>query len=113
MLMVCLKGEVMKKIIGVLMLFAVVGICVACGMANADPPPTPLPQVMSATCSNSTLQGDFGTTIGGSLAPNNVFVPQTGVAMMHFDGIGGFTQSDFVMINGSPSPGHSVTASGE
>jgi hypothetical protein len=105
----------MNKIISVLVLFAVVGICVACGIANADPSPTALLQVTSATCSNSTLKGDFGTTVGGSIAPppNNVFVPQAGVAMMHFDGIGGFTQSDFIVINGLPSPGHSVTASGE
>ena len=65
-------------------------------------------------CSNAMLSGNYAFTIGGQILviPASVTPPatgvafaQAGVAMMHFDGTGPFTQVDFTMINGAPSPG--------
>jgi len=66
-------------------------------------------------CSNSMLSGDYAFTIGGQIlvipasakppATAGVAFAQAGVSMMHFDGMGNFTQVDFTMINGAPSPG--------
>jgi hypothetical protein len=60
------------------------------------------------------LSGDYAFTIGGQILviPASTTPPATGVAfaqagvsVMHFDGMGNFTQVDFTMINGAPSPG--------
>jgi hypothetical protein len=65
-------------------------------------------------CSDATLSGDYAFTIGGEIlaVPASAMPPspgvalaQAGVAMMHFDGTGDFTQVDFTVINGAPSPG--------
>jgi hypothetical protein len=65
-------------------------------------------------CSNAMLFGDYAFTIGGQIIviPASASPPATGVAfaqagvsMMRFDGMGNFTQVDFTMINGAPSPG--------
>jgi hypothetical protein len=65
-------------------------------------------------CSEATLSGDYAFTVGGQIlvipasgAPpaTGVAFAQAGVSMMHFDGMGHFTQVDFTMINGAPSPG--------
>ena len=66
-------------------------------------------------CSDASLQGDYAFTIHGEsigvLAPQNNAPPKLlpfasprltdGVAIMHFDGMGGFTQIDFIMRNGT------------
>jgi hypothetical protein len=63
-----------------------------------------------ATCSNSTLTGDYASTVSGQLfhADGTVETRQ-GLVMAHFDGHGNFTQTDFVLntVNGhtSPTPG--------
>jgi len=65
-------------------------------------------------CSDALLSGDYAFTIGGQLLviPASTTPPSTGVAfaqagvsIMRFDGIGHFTQVDFTVINGAPSPG--------
>jgi hypothetical protein len=58
----------------------------------------------ASACSNASLKGKYGQAISGQLLPGpGVVLPQTGVAMTIFDGKGGFTQQDFVVINGSPT----------
>jgi len=65
-------------------------------------------------CSDAMLSGDYAFTVGGQILviPASTTPPATGVAfaqagvsVMHFDGMGHFTQMDFTMINGAPSPG--------
>ena len=56
------------------------------------------------SCANDSLKGKYGQTISGELLPGpGVVLPQNGVAMTDFDGNGKFTQTDFVVINGSPT----------
>ena len=69
------------------------------------------PQALAhATCSNSTLTGNYASTVSGQLfhADGTVETRQ-GLVMAHFDGHGNFTQTDFVLntLNGqtSPTPG--------
>ena len=55
------------------------------------------------TCSESTLRGEYGFSIGGTVAagtPNARIL--NAVAMTHFDGHGGLTQVDFATFNGVP-----------
>ena len=55
-------------------------------------------------CSKRSLSGDYGTLIEGTLlAPN---WPLRTISMMHFDGAGSVTTSDFVVLNGSPTVGN-------
>lgn len=52
-------------------------------------------------CTNATLVGDYAFRLSGQLLPPNAApVSRDGIAMTHFDGIGGLTQVDFVMSNG-------------
>ncbi len=62
-------------------------------------------------CSNATLRGDYAFTVSGTIwvtDPEGVLeeVQRGGVAMTHFDGIGGLSQVDFVMSghNNLPTP---------
>jgi hypothetical protein len=58
----------------------------------------------AGTCSNASLKGKYGQTISGQLLPApGVVIPQNGVAMSDFDGNGNFTQTDFVVIGGTPT----------
>jgi hypothetical protein len=62
------------------------------------------------TCSDSTLNGDYASTVSGQTFRSDGSVEtRQGLVMMHFDGRGSFTQTDYVLItlNGktSPSPG--------
>jgi hypothetical protein len=58
----------------------------------------------AGTCSDASLKGKYGQTISGQLLPGpGVVLPQNGVAMTDFDGNGTFTQTDFVVIDGSPT----------
>jgi len=79
-------------------------------------------------CSNATLFGDYAFTLHGeslgvlvpqtgappSLVPFASPLPADGVAMTHFDGVGGLTQVDFVMRRGTSAatPGTPLTANG-
>jgi len=63
-----------------------------------------------ATCSNSTLVGNYASTVSGQLFHSDGTVEtRQGLAMSHYDGRGNFTQTDFVLntLNGetSPTPG--------
>jgi hypothetical protein len=51
-------------------------------------------------CSNRTLSGDYGTLIQGTFIANNWSLRTA--SMMHFDGKGNVTTSDFVVLNGIP-----------
>ena len=55
---------------------------------------------VSRVCSNRTLFGDYGTLIEGSFLANNWSLRTT--SMMHFDGRGNVTTSDYVVLNGTP-----------
>jgi hypothetical protein len=59
------------------------------------------------TCSDSTLNGDYASTVSGQIfhADGSVETRQ-GLVMMHFDGRGSFTQTDYVLntLNGTTSP---------
>lgn len=54
----------------------------------------------SRVCSNRTLFGDYGTLIEGTFIANNWSLRTA--SMMHFDGRGNVTTSDFVVLNGTP-----------
>ena len=51
-------------------------------------------------CSNRTLSGDYGTLIEGYFVANGW--PLRTASMIHFDGKGNITTSDFVVLNGNP-----------
>jgi hypothetical protein len=71
-------------------------------------------------CTNATLNGDYGFKVSGQIfppgsltfPPTAVPVQRDGVAMTHFNGQGGLTQVDFLMSNGSPTPGPSDPLTG-
>lgn len=65
------------------------------------------------SCANDSLKGKYGQTISGELLPGpGIVLPQNGVAMTDFDGNGKFTQTDFVVINGSPTSTGFVSETG-
>ena len=58
-------------------------------------------------CSNSTLEGDYASTVGGQLFHADGLVEtRQGLVMTHFDGRGNFTQTDYVLntLNGTTTP---------
>ena len=58
-------------------------------------------QSNSSGCTNRLIAGNFGFTLQGTkLAGPGPTGPQVGVAMTHFDGKGGLTQTDTVTIDG-------------
>lgn len=68
--------------------------------------------IESLRCSNAALRGDYAFTIDGQVFPPGApVVDRRGVALTHFDGHGGLTQTDFVMQfpdksgGSSPVPG--------
>ena len=61
-------------------------------------------------CSNLTLFGDYGTLIEGNFVANGW--PLRTASMMHFDGKGNVTTSDYVVHNGTPIPGDWSSKSG-
>jgi hypothetical protein len=54
-------------------------------------------------CSDRTLRGDYGFTIGGTILAGPAQILLRGVAMTHFDGHGHLTQVDFTTQNGLPA----------
>ncbi len=56
------------------------------------------------SCSNRTLNGDYGFTIEGLLAIPGPGIQVRGVALQHYDGNGHLTNSDHVVIDGTPPP---------
>jgi hypothetical protein len=54
-------------------------------------------------CSNRTLHGDYGFDIDGTILAGPRAGLLRGVAMTHFDGLGGLSQVDFATSNGVPS----------
>ena len=52
-------------------------------------------------CSDRTLRGDYGFTIGGTILSGPAPLLLRGVAMTHFDGHGHLTQVDFTTLNGA------------
>jgi hypothetical protein len=59
----------------------------------------PLVQAAQNGCSNSSLRGNYGFQIRGTIVG---FGPIVGVALLTFDGAGNFTQTDDVSVNGFP-----------
>lgn len=60
-------------------------------------------EASSFRCSNSTLRGDYGFSIDGTvLAGTPSAFLLRGVAMTHFDGLGNLSQVDFTTRNGAP-----------
>jgi hypothetical protein len=60
----------------------------------------PVVQAAQTGCSNSSLRGNYGFQIRGTIVG---FGPIVGVALLTFDGGGNFTQTDNVSVNGFPS----------
>jgi hypothetical protein len=54
-------------------------------------------------CSDRTLRGDYGFTIGGTIIAGPTSLLLRGVAMTHFDGHGHLTQVDYTTLNGAPA----------
>jgi hypothetical protein len=50
-------------------------------------------------CSNRTLNGDYGFSLEGTFLPST---PVRGVVMQHYDGNGGITQVDHLVVFGMP-----------
>jgi len=75
----------------------VCGLLVSCASTRAES--------HDGTCSNRTLNGDYGFTGEGLILPApGVTLPIRGVSMTHFDGQGHFTQVDHVIVNGVAPP---------
>jgi len=63
-------------------------------------------------CTNATLKGDYAFTVSGQIflpipagAPAFQVVQRQGIAMTHFDGLGGLSQEDYVLSDPSaPKP---------
>jgi hypothetical protein len=51
-------------------------------------------------CSNQTLSGDYGTLIEGTILGPNLTLRT--LTLVHYDGQGGFTGKDFVVVGGNP-----------
>lgn len=64
------------------------------------------------SCSNATLNGEYGFTITGQILTGPKAGPATGVALTHFDGAGTLTQEDFVVHNGVAPSGFQTGESG-
>jgi hypothetical protein len=61
----------------------------------------------NASCSNSTLEGYYASTVGGQLFHSDGSAEtRQGLVMAHFDGHGNFTQADYVLntLNGTTTP---------
>jgi hypothetical protein len=59
------------------------------------------------TCTDSTLKGTYASTVGGQIFHSDgTAETRQGLVMMHFDGRGNFTQTDYVLdtLNGTTSP---------
>ena len=68
------------------------------------------PALAHDACSNSTLRGDYASTVSGQLFhADGTAESRQGLVMAHFDGRGHFVQTDYVLntLNGitSPTPG--------
>jgi hypothetical protein len=57
-----------------------------------------------ATCSNSTLKGDYAFTIAGNAQTPSGVVEIHGVALTQFDGEGNLTNTDHLVRNGTLPP---------
>ena len=68
--------------------------------ANVGPLAFPQQASSESSCPNRTLNGDFGTLVEGSFVSNGW--PLRTASMMHFDGRGSITTTDFVVLNGTP-----------
>ena len=58
------------------------------------------------TCNNSVLDGEYASTVSGQIFhADGTAETRQGVAMMHFNGHGSFTQTDYVLgtLNGATS----------
>jgi hypothetical protein len=56
------------------------------------------------SCSNHTLNGDYGLTIEGLLDIPGAGIQLRGVVLQRYDGNGHITQVDHVVVNGMPPP---------
>lgn len=80
-----------KKILGSATALILLTFWTSLGHAQNDSP----------VCDNRRIAGDYGFTIeGAKLGGPGPIGPQVGVAMTQFDGSGGLTQIDTVVING-------------
>jgi hypothetical protein len=55
-------------------------------------------------CSNGTLKGDFAVVISGQTGVPTSPLLRSGVAMTQFDGLGGVTDLDHIVANGTQPP---------
>ena len=76
---------------------------VFCGAVRAQTPPQD-----NDGCTNATLHGDYAFTVSGQVffpatAGGTLTVQREGIAMTHFDGMGGLKQVDFVLSSPNAS----------
>lgn len=72
----------------------------------------PAARAQVATCSNSTLRGDFAVVISGQSGVPTDAVPRVGVSMTRFDGQGNVTDLDHIVSNGAQPPSDWRSGSG-
>jgi hypothetical protein len=90
---------------------ALIAIVAAGGLlAGAFHSDTAIAQNMDSSesqCSNAALEGDYAFRISGEVfvpGTNTIAVYRDGVAMTHFNGMGGLTQVDWLVGNGVSDP---------
>jgi hypothetical protein len=80
-------------------------VMIVCGLTTAVTPARADSGFQS--CSNRTLQGDYGFTVEGILGipglPPGLGLTLRGVVMTHYDGRGNFTQMDHIVVNFIPA----------
>jgi hypothetical protein len=74
-------------------------LMIVCSLLAFGPSANAQPE--DRTCSDKTLQGDYGFAVEGVVLPApGVSLPVRGVHMTHFDGNGNLTQVDHILVNG-------------
>ncbi len=63
-----------------------------------------IPAHGQTTCSMSSLSGDYSIRITGTIVAGPAAGPANGVNLTHFDGNGGLTSVDHIIINGALPP---------
>jgi len=63
-----------------------------------------VPAHAQTTCNTSSLSGDYSIRISGAIVAGPQAGPVNGVNLTHFDGNGGLTSVDHVILNGALPP---------
>jgi hypothetical protein len=99
-----LLNRIIKTVVALIAIVAAGGLLV--GAFHSE---TATAQItaMSQICSNATLLGAYAFRISGEIfvpGTNTIAMYRDGVAMTHFNGMGGLTQEDWLVGNGVSDP---------